>query len=79
MALRFLTIDPGTDGDHCPAVFVDDETGDLLFQGWTVADPMTLAQAAVHSPLAKSETLVRLPARMRPVIEEALDAARTTV
>ncbi len=78
MALRFLAIDPATNGKGCPAVFVDDQTGDLLFQGWTVADPATLAQAAVHSPLAANETLVRLPARMRPAIEEVL-GARTIV
>jgi hypothetical protein len=78
MTLRFLAIDPATNGRGCPAVFVDDQTGDLLFQGWTVTDPVSLAQAAVHSPLAENETLVRLPARMRAVIEEALDA-RTTV
>jgi hypothetical protein len=32
MALRFVGIDRGTDGDHCPAVFVDEENGDLLFK-----------------------------------------------
>lgn len=35
MALVFIAIDPDTTGDHCPALFVDEETGDLLFQGWT--------------------------------------------
>jgi len=32
MALVFIAIDPDTTGDHCPAVFVEEETGDLLFQ-----------------------------------------------
>ena len=27
MALIFITIDPETDSDHCPAVFVEEETG----------------------------------------------------
>ena len=31
MALRFIAIDPDTDREHCPAVFVEEETGDLLF------------------------------------------------
>jgi hypothetical protein len=39
MALIFVAIDPNTNGDHCPAVFIEEETGDLLFQGWTVTDP----------------------------------------
>ena len=79
MALRFLAIDPATDNENCPAVFVDDETGDLIFQGWTVTDPATLAQAAAHSPLADDESVVRLPARMREIIREAMDAAGAPV
>jgi hypothetical protein len=72
MALRFLAIDPDTNGENCPALFLDEETGDLLFQGWTVTDPQTLAESGTHSPLADSESLVRLPARMRDIILEAL-------
>jgi hypothetical protein len=72
MALRFLAIDPDTNGENCPALFVEDETGDLLFQGWTVTDPATLVESGTHSPLADDESLVRLPARMRDVIMEAL-------
>ena len=41
MTLRFLGIDPDTNGINCPAVFTDDATGDLIFQGWTVSDPET--------------------------------------
>ncbi len=49
MALVFVAIDPNTGGDHCPAVFVEDETGDLLFQGWTVTDPQTLTNVNRYS------------------------------
>jgi hypothetical protein len=79
MALRFLGIDPETDGGQCPAVFVDEQTGDMLFQGWTVDDANSLAEAAAHSPLASNETLVRLPCRMRDLIREAMDATGTIV
>ena len=72
MPLRFLAIDSETDGVNCPALFVEEETGDLLFQGWTVTDPQTLAESGRHSPLADNESLVRLPARMRKIIMEAL-------
>jgi hypothetical protein len=76
MALRFIAIDPDTDREHCPAVFVEEETGDLLFQGETVTRPETLAESVQHSPLGDNEGLVRLPARMRKIIMEALhDAA----
>ena len=50
MALVFAGIDPDTGGDNCPAVFIDDETGDLIFQGWTVTDPKMLADVVKHSP-----------------------------
>jgi hypothetical protein len=72
MALRFLAIDPDTNGENCPALFLEEGTGDLLFQGWTVTDQQTLAESGTHSPLADNESLVRLPARMRKIIMEAL-------
>jgi hypothetical protein len=72
MALRFIGIDPATDKDNCPAVFVDEETGDLVFQGPTVTDPQTLAEATSHSRLAAHESVVRLPARMRQIVLEAV-------
>ena len=62
MALRFIAIDHETDTNHCLAVFIDEETGDFLFQGWTVTDPKTLAESSQHSPIADNESLVRLPA-----------------
>jgi len=75
MALRFLAIDPDTQGGHCPAMFLDEQTGDVLFIGWTETDPATLADAAQYSPVAPNETLVRIPARMRAIILEALNDA----
>jgi hypothetical protein len=72
LPLRFVGIDPDTNGDHCPAVFVDEETGDLLIQGAAVSDPQELAEVATHSPIAGHESVVRLPARMRHIILEAV-------
>jgi hypothetical protein len=79
MALIFITIDPETDSDHCPAVFVEEETGDLLFQGWTVTDSATLADVSRRSPIADNESVVRLPARMQAIILEALSGYGATV
>lgn len=79
MSLIFLAIDPETDDGHCPAVFVEAETGDLLFQGWTVDNPETLEEVKRHSPIADNESVVRLPARMRAIILEALNGHATTV
>jgi hypothetical protein len=79
MTLTLITIDPETDSDHCPAVFVEEETGDLLFQGWTVADSATLAEVSRRSPIADNESVVRLPMRMRATILEALSGYGATV
>jgi hypothetical protein len=79
MALVFVGIDPDTGGDNGPAVFIDDETGDLIFQGWTVTDPKMLADVAKHSPIADDESVVRLPARMREIVQEALNGHGATV
>jgi hypothetical protein len=79
MGLEFIAVDPETDTDHCPAVFVEEETGDLLFQGWTVNDPATLAEVDGHSRIADNESVVRLPGRMRAIILEALSGHGTAV
>jgi hypothetical protein len=79
MALRFLAIDPDTNGLNCPALFQEEETGDLLFQGKVVTDPEMLAESSTHSPLAETEGLVRLPARMRAIILEALSGDGSAV
>jgi hypothetical protein len=79
MALIFLAIDPDTNVDHCPAVFVEEGTGDLLFQGWTVTDAATLAEVDGHSRIADDESVVRLPARMQAIILEALSGHATAV
>jgi hypothetical protein len=79
MGLKFIAIDPDTNGDHCPAVFIEEESGDLLFQGWTVTHPATLAEVDGHSRIADDESVVRLPARMRAIILEALSGHGTAV
>jgi hypothetical protein len=79
VTLRFIGKDPESDTNNCPAAFVEDETGDLLIQGWTVTDSAVLEESGKHSPLATSESLVRLPARMRQTIMEALNAQAAAV
>ncbi|MQA98062.1 MAG: hypothetical protein GEV11_26910 [Streptosporangiales bacterium] len=71
MAIRFVGIDDTSGGNNCPAVFTDDETGDLLLQGWLVTDPAEQAAMEQHSPLGEHEVRVRLPARMQKIIQEA--------
>ncbi|GHB40972.1 hypothetical protein GCM10010331_30350 [Streptomyces xanthochromogenes] len=34
MAVVFIGIDPDTDRDHCPTVWADAGTQEILLQGW---------------------------------------------
>jgi hypothetical protein len=72
MALVLIALDPGTDGDHCPAVMLDTDTGDLLFQGDRVTGDDQLAEVDRLSPIGPNEIVGRIPARMRGVILRAL-------
>jgi hypothetical protein len=72
VALQFIGKDPESDTNNCPSVSIDRETGDLLLCGWTVTDPDTLSAITANSPVAVDESVVRLPARMRAILLEAL-------
>ncbi|MFJ9685315.1 MULTISPECIES: hypothetical protein [unclassified Streptomyces] len=74
MRLRFVGKDPES-GDHgCPAVWVDEDTKELVIQGVT-ADSGTVSRTVRDSPLPAHESVVRLPQRMIPLLREALDGA----
>ncbi|QCW79239.1 hypothetical protein EQG64_23575 [Streptomyces sp. S6] len=74
MRLRFVGKDPES-GDHgCPAVWVDEDTKELVIQGVT-ADSDTVSPTVRDSPLPAHESVVRLPQRMIPLLREALDGA----
>ncbi|PKV86385.1 hypothetical protein BX283_3949 [Streptomyces sp. TLI_146] len=74
MALRFVGKDPES-GDHgSPAVWVDEETKDLVVQGWKV-DARTADESSKDVPLPGHEAVIRLPKRMVPLLKEALDVA----
>ncbi|MFB7932783.1 hypothetical protein NNW99_21550 [Streptomyces sp. CRCS-T-1] len=75
MRLRFVGKDPES-GDHgCPAVWVDEETRDLVIQG-VKADAETMSRTVQDSPLPDHEGVIRLPQRMIPLVREALDGAK---
>ena len=57
---------------ECPAAFRDPETGDFLFRGKTVTDPALITALNEHIGKAEDESDVWLPARMAPLIREAL-------
>lgn len=77
MALRFVGIDPDTDLEHCPTVWADEEAGELVVQGWKASPELRAAcesNSPAHGTIPDSEEVIRIPARMVPMIREACDA-----
>ncbi|WP_030249013.1 hypothetical protein [Streptomyces violens] len=77
MALRFVGIDPDTDLEHCPTVRADEESGELVIQGWKAGPEVRAAcesNTPANGPIPDSEEIIRIPARMVPMIRKACDA-----
>ncbi|MBB1259215.1 hypothetical protein [Streptomyces alkaliterrae] len=81
MALKFVGIDPETTGGGSPTVWVEEETADLVLQG-EAADKLLKAQvsetewvAGHDTGIPAHETVIRIPARMVPILREACDVA----
>ncbi|MEV7119895.1 hypothetical protein [Kitasatospora griseola] len=77
MALTFISKDPNTDGANCPTVWVDQDAGEFVIQGWRV-DEGTTAECLATGPIPESETVLRLPVRMAAALREAIDVAEGT-
>lgn len=83
MRLQFIGIDPDTGQSGSPTIWLDEENHDIVLQSYT-ADDDTRAMcvqtpAPGHIPgIPAHETVVRIPARMIPMLREACDAAERT-
>jgi hypothetical protein len=75
MTLTYIGIDPSTDDGECPTVWVDEDTCEIVLQGWKVLDEKLMAQIRATGPIPDTETVVRLPARMASILREACDVA----
>lgn len=73
MALRFIGKDPDSPTDDSPTVWVDDTDGSIVIQGWRISDDATAAAIEAHAPVPDHETVLRIPARMAPYLQEAID------
>ena len=69
----FIGGDPESTTAECPAVFVTHETGDFLLRGKAITDPAVIDEMNQHIGRAEDEADIWLPARMAPIIREALD------
>ncbi|MFD7320564.1 hypothetical protein ACFV9D_05650 [Streptomyces sp. NPDC059875] len=81
MTLRFVGIDPNTQGGGSPTVWVDDEKNELVIQGWKADETLTAKVSGTtwveghDTGIPDHETLIRIPARMVPILRKACDDA----
>lgn len=80
MKLRFIGIDPNTGTGESPTVWVDEGKAELIIQGWKPTPALQAACAAHEVPghavgIPDHEAVIRIPARMVPILREACDAA----
>lgn len=82
MSLQFIGIDPDTGDKQSPTVWVDKEKYELVFQGWKPSPELEAEAAAFEVPghavgIPDNEAVIRIPARMVPMIRKACDAIAT--
>jgi hypothetical protein len=53
-------------------VWLDEDDGSIVLQGWKITDKATLAQIRAAGPIPEHETVLRLPARVAPFLREAI-------
>jgi hypothetical protein len=78
MDLTFIGIDPDTREDSCPAAWVDHRALDFVLQGYK-ADDDTRTETRKKSPLPDNEAVIRIPARLLPIIRAACDEMERAV
>ena len=74
MALRFIAIDPETNGNDCPTVWADGETGDYVIKGWKVT-----AELRAETGPDPREGVIRIPQRMARLMQEGSSGAGSAV
>ncbi|MFE5669044.1 hypothetical protein ACFQ7W_34630 [Streptomyces niveus] len=81
MTLRFVGIDLNIGGEGSPTVWVEEESADLVLQGEEADGLLTSVVGSTewvagHSMgIPAHERVIRIPARMLPILREACDAA----
>lgn len=80
MALRFIAIDPDTGQQGSVTFWVDDDKAEVVIQGWKADEQLEAECARTTAPghepgIPPHEAVVRIPARMVPMLREACDVA----
>jgi hypothetical protein len=78
--LEYIGVDPATDDRDSPTVWIDHDTDEIILQGYKASDAL---RAKVHqspaprhqSGIPEHEDVIRIPARMVPILRKACDVA----
>ena len=76
MALRFIGKDPDSPTNGSPTVWLDEDDGSIVIQGWKITAESTLAEITATKPIPDHETVLRVPARMTPFLMEVRGGVR---
>jgi hypothetical protein len=71
----YVGSDPASPDDECAAVHVDRTTGGVFYVGKTVTAPEVLAEMVAHRAIGADESVVWQPARMAPIVLEAVSGS----
>jgi hypothetical protein len=79
MSLLFVGIDPNTGDKQSSTVWIDVEKREFVLQGWRPSPELEAECAAFEMPghatgIPENEAVIRIPARMAPMLREACDA-----
>jgi hypothetical protein len=72
MSLEFIGKDPASGHGDSPTVWVDKEADELVAQGWKAGHALR-AKCKKDGNVPDHEDIIRLPARMIPILREALE------
>ncbi|MGW7004177.1 hypothetical protein ACWGCW_15490 [Streptomyces sp. NPDC054933] len=84
MNLEFVGIDPNTPNGGSPTVWLEDEKGEIVIQGWLpdleTYEKISETEWVPGHPtgVPNHEAVVRLPVRMIPILRKACDDAERT-
>ena len=79
MSLRFIGKDPDSPNNGSPAIWLDEDDGSIVIQGWKIADERTMSEITAAKPIQDHETVIRVPARMTAFLMEACGGGTTGI
>jgi hypothetical protein len=80
MALRFIAIDPETNGQGSATFWLDEDAREIIAQGYIAGEALRQKVTETPAPdhdagIPEGEDIIRIPVRMVPALRKVCDAA----